>query len=64
MQETWVSSLVQEDPTGRRAAQPVHLNSACALEPGSHRITLCNEEFLATKESPSIARRPSTAINK
>ena len=35
MQETQVPSLVQEDPTSREAAKPVHHNyGACALEPG------------------------------
>ena len=35
MQETQVPSLVQEDPTCREAAKPVHHNyGACALEPG------------------------------
>ena len=33
MQGTWVRSLVQEDPTCRRATKPVHQNCrACALE--------------------------------
>ena len=37
MQGTHVWALVQEDPTCRRAAKPVHLNYwACALEPASH----------------------------
>ena len=37
MQGTWVRSLVQEDPTGCRAAKPVcHNYWACALEPTSH----------------------------
>ena len=36
MQETWVQSLVQEDPTCQRAAKPMSHNYwACALEPKS-----------------------------
>ena len=36
MQETQVWSLIQEDPTCRGAAKPVHRKYwACALEPGS-----------------------------
>ena len=37
MQGTRVRALVQEDPTCRGAAKPVHHNYwACALEPASH----------------------------
>ena len=37
MQGTLVQSLVQEDPTCRRATKPVHHNYwACVLEPASH----------------------------
>ena len=37
MQETRVQSLVQEDPTGRRATKPVRCNYwACPLESASH----------------------------
>ena len=37
MQETWVRSLVQEDPTCHRATKPVHYNYwACAPEAGRH----------------------------
>ena len=37
IQETWVRSLVQEDPTCRGAIKPVRHNYwACALEPTSH----------------------------
>ena len=37
MQGTRISALVQEDPTCRRAAKPVHHNYwACSLEPTSH----------------------------
>ena len=33
----WFNSLIWEDPTGRRAADPVHHNQwACSLEPKSH----------------------------
>ena len=36
MQETWILSLVQEDPTCRRATKPPHHNYvACTLEPRS-----------------------------
>ena len=37
MQETWVRSLVREDPTYRGATKPMRHNYwACALEPTSH----------------------------
>ena len=37
MQETWVWSLIQEDPTCHRATKPVSHNYwACALEPSNH----------------------------
>ena len=36
MQETWLQSPIQDDPTWLGAAKPVHHNRACALEPGSH----------------------------
>ena len=37
MQGTWVRSLVQRDPTCRRATKPVHHNYwAYTLEPASH----------------------------
>ena len=37
VQEALVQSLVQEDPTGHRATNPMHHNyRACALEPWSH----------------------------
>ena len=33
MQETWIQSLIQEDPTYCRATKPIHHNYwACALE--------------------------------
>ena len=36
MQEAWVRSLIQEDPTGLGATKPVcHDYRDCALEPGS-----------------------------
>ena len=42
MQETWVRSLIQEDPTCRRAAKPIHHNYwACALKPGNHKYWAC-----------------------
>ena len=38
MQETWVPSLIWEDPTLHGATEPVrHSYRACALEPGSPR---------------------------
>ena len=46
MQETWVHSLVREDPTFRGAAKPMwHNYWACALEPrnpnyGAHMLQL------------------------
>ena len=37
MEETQVSSLIQEDPTCRRAGKPVHhIYGACTLEPMRH----------------------------
>ena len=37
MQETWVWSLIQEDPTYHRATKPVHCKYwACALEPRNY----------------------------
>ena len=37
MQGTGVQALVQEDPTCRKATNPVHQDYwACALEPASH----------------------------
>ena len=37
MQETWVQSLVREDPACRKATKPkLHNYQACALESGSH----------------------------
>ena len=37
MQETWVQSLVWEDPTCHGATKPVcHNYGACALELGNH----------------------------
>jgi len=37
MQETWVWSLIQEDPTCHRATKPVHCKYwACALEPRNY----------------------------
>ena len=35
MQETWVQSMVLEDPTCHRATKPVHNDLACA-EPGNY----------------------------
>ena len=47
MQETWVRSLVQEDPTSLEATKPVHRNDwASALKP-----MLCDEKpWAATGE--------------
>jgi len=37
MQETWVQSLLQEDPTYHRATKPVHQSYwDCALDPRNH----------------------------
>ena len=51
MQETQVRSLVPEDPTRHRAAEPVHHNYwACALEPATTEPTCCNYWSLHTLE--------------
>ena len=47
MQGTWVRSLVQDDPTCRRATKPVHHNYwAWALEPVSHNSWDCVPQLL------------------
>ena len=53
MQETWVQSLVQKDPTCHRACEPENHNSwACAVEPGSHNADAytCLEPVLLSKK--------------
>ena len=62
IQETWVWSLIQEDPACHGAAKPVRHNCwACALESGSHNCwahvlncwSLCTlESILQNKRSP------------
>ena len=55
MQETWVWSLVWEDPTSRGATKPMFHNFwTCALEPGGlHYWSLSTPEFvLCSKRSP------------
>ena len=59
MQETWVWSLVQEDPRCHRATQPVHHSSwsPSPLEPASHERSLCTQTgeshlLTMTRESP------------
>ena len=69
MQGTQVQSLVQEDPTCRGAAKPVHHNCwACALEPMSHNCwaqalqllkPACLEPVLCNKRSPYTATKSS-----
>ena len=63
-QETWVWSLVQEDPTCHRATKPMCNNYwACALEPTSHNCwspftlepVLHNKRSTATWEQPLLA---------
>ena len=63
VQEALVQSLVQEDPTGHRATNPMHHNyRACALEPWSHnyraraRYSQCSTTGeAAARRSPRIA---------
>ena len=80
MQETWVRSLVLEDPTCLGATKPVyHSYWACALEPRSHNFwSLCGLEpmfcnkrshctattLAATREKPVQHWRPRAAKNK
>ena len=46
MEGTWVQSLVQEDPTCRRATKPMCLNYwACVLEPVSHNYWACASQL-------------------
>ena len=45
MQETWVPSLIGEDPTCLVATRPVHHNyTTCALEARSHNKRSCHNE--------------------
>ena len=77
MQETWVQSLVWEDPWCSGATNPVCRNywRLRAPEPellnrsghGSEKPEHCNEEEpppSATRENPGQQGRPGTAINK
>ena len=57
IQGTQVRSLVQEDPTGRRATKPVRHNYwACTLEPASHNY------WSSPAYSPCSATREATAM--
>ena len=63
-QGTWVQSLVQEDPTWRRATKPVHHNYwACTVEPVSHNHwarmpQLLKPECLARAHAPQQEKPP------
>ena len=57
VQETWVWSLLQEDPTCCRATKPMHRNyCVCALEPGSHNY------WVHKLDSPCSAAREATEM--
>ena len=51
MQETWVRSLIWEDPTCQRAPKPVRHDSwAYALEPGSQNFWACESQNLCSQQ--------------
>ena len=60
MQETWVQALVQEDPTCRRATNPMRHNYwACALEPMSHNYWAHKPQLLSPCATTTEARTPT-----
>ena len=59
VQGTRVQSLVQEDPTCRRATKPVcHSYWACALEPVSHDYWVCEPQLLSLHATTTEAHMP------
>ena len=67
MQETWVQSLVRENPTCHRATKPVCRSYwAHVLEPMFHNKRICCSEkprSLQLEKTCMQQRRPSAAIN-
>jgi len=58
MQETWIWSLIKEDPTCCIATKPVHHNYwACALEPRSHNYWALKLQLLKS-ERPQQEKPP------
>ena len=58
MQETWIWSLIKEDPPCCAATKPVHHNCcACALEPGSHNYWALKLQLLKS-ERPQQEKPP------
>ena len=64
MQETWVQSLVQEDPTCLRAAKPVHRNYWACMCSRAGELPLRSPDASATEvctpQSPCSAPREAT----
>ena len=70
MKETWIRSLVQEDPTYHGSTKPLHHSYwACALEPGRRNYwsphaldSPCSTEEATTMRSPCATTREEPLI--